>query len=103
MDKSDRLLDPQMRTARHHELNKVTWDTAMNPLPPEEDCRIEPLVSAISGRWKLLVIYWLAQRTFRFNELLLTEINIVINEPTGTEKFGFRPYNVRQNCSLCSC
>ncbi len=41
----------------------------MNPLPPEEDCRIEPLVSAISGRWKLLVIYWLAQRTFRFNEL----------------------------------
>lgn len=41
----------------------------MNPLPREEECRIEPLVSAISGRWKLLVIYWLAQRTFRFNEL----------------------------------
>ncbi len=41
----------------------------MNTLPPEEECRIEPLVSAISGRWKLLVIYWLAQRTFRFNEL----------------------------------
>ena len=41
----------------------------MNALPPEEECRIEPLVSAISGRWKLLVIYWLAQRTFRFNEL----------------------------------
>ena len=41
----------------------------MGPLPPEEECQIEPLVSAISGRWKLLVIYWLAQRTFRFNEL----------------------------------
>ena len=41
----------------------------MNPLTAEEECRIEPLVSAISGRWKLLVIYWLAQRTFRFNEL----------------------------------
>ena len=41
----------------------------MDPLPPEEECQIEPLVSAISGRWKLLVIYWLAQRTFRFNEL----------------------------------
>ncbi len=41
----------------------------MGQLPPGEECRIEPLVSAISGRWKLLVIYWLAQRTFRFNEL----------------------------------
>lgn len=41
----------------------------MNPLPAEEECQIEPLVSAISGRWKLLVIYWLAQRTFRINEL----------------------------------
>ena len=41
----------------------------MDHLPPEEECRIEPLVSAISGRWKLLVIYWLGQRTFRFNEL----------------------------------
>ena len=34
-----------------------------------EECRIEPLVSAISGRWKLLVIYWLAQGPFRFNQL----------------------------------
>ena len=40
-----------------------------NNLPSADECRIEPLVSAISGRWKLLVIYWLAQRTFRFNEL----------------------------------
>ena len=44
-------------------------DTARHHLPVEEECIIEPLVSAISGRWKLLVIYWLAQRTFRFNEL----------------------------------
>lgn len=41
----------------------------MSQIPSSEDCRIEPLVSAISGRWKLLVIYWLAQKTFRFNEL----------------------------------
>ena len=41
----------------------------MNPLPAEEECRIERVVSASSGRWKLWVIYWLAQRTCRFNEL----------------------------------
>jgi DNA-binding HxlR family transcriptional regulator len=41
----------------------------MNHLSSDEDCRIEPLVSAISGRWKLLVIYWLAQGTCRFNQL----------------------------------
>ena len=41
----------------------------MNNLMPDEDCLIEPLVSAISGRWKLLVIYWLAQGTCRFNQL----------------------------------
>ncbi|MEM7302893.1 MAG: helix-turn-helix domain-containing protein [Pseudomonadota bacterium] len=41
----------------------------MNRLQPDEDCLIEPLVSTISGRWKLLIIYWLAQRRFRFNEL----------------------------------
>ena len=34
-----------------------------------DECRIEPLVSAISGRWKLLVIYWLAQGPSRFNQL----------------------------------
>ena len=34
-----------------------------------EECRIEPLVAAISGRWKLLVIYWLAQGPSRFNQL----------------------------------
>ena len=36
---------------------------------PADECRIEPLVSAISGRWKLLVIYWLAQGPCRFNQL----------------------------------
>jgi len=36
---------------------------------PEEHCRIEALISAISGRWKLLIIYWLAQGTCRFNQL----------------------------------
>lgn len=41
----------------------------MGHLNPDEGCRIEPLVSAISGRWKLLVIYWLAQGTCRFNQL----------------------------------
>lgn len=41
----------------------------MDHLPSDQDCRIEPLVSAISGRWKLLVIYWLAQGTCRFNQL----------------------------------
>ena len=41
----------------------------MSDFNPAEDCRIEPLVSAISGRWKLLVIYWLAQGTCRFNQL----------------------------------
>ena len=41
----------------------------MTPFPAEEECRIEPLVSAISGRWKLLVIYWLAQGPSRFNQL----------------------------------
>ena len=34
-----------------------------------EDCLIEPLVEAISGKWKLLIIYWLAQETMRFNQL----------------------------------
>ena len=41
----------------------------MESLQPNENCRIEPLISAISGRWKLLAIYWLAQDTFRFNQL----------------------------------
>ncbi|MTI01893.1 MULTISPECIES: helix-turn-helix domain-containing protein [Alphaproteobacteria] len=35
----------------------------------EEHCQIESLISAISGRWKLLVIYWLAQGSCRFNQL----------------------------------
>lgn len=41
----------------------------MNQPDPVEECRIEPLVSSISGRWKLLVIYWLAQGPSRFNQL----------------------------------
>lgn len=36
---------------------------------PEQDCKIETLVSAISGKWKLLIIYWLAQGACRFNQL----------------------------------
>jgi DNA-binding HxlR family transcriptional regulator len=36
---------------------------------PEEHCKIEALISAISGRWKLLIIYWLAQGNCRFNQL----------------------------------
>lgn len=36
---------------------------------PEEHCQIEALISAISGRWKLLIIYWLAQGNCRFNQL----------------------------------
>lgn len=34
-----------------------------------EECRMEPLVSATSGRWKLLIIYWLAQGPCRFKQL----------------------------------
>jgi len=41
----------------------------MSDHKPEEICIIEPLISAISGRWKLLVIYWLSQETCRFNQL----------------------------------
>ncbi|MEM1235837.1 MAG: helix-turn-helix domain-containing protein [Pseudomonadota bacterium] len=32
-------------------------------------CQIEALISAISGRWKLLIIHWLAQGSCRFNQL----------------------------------
>lgn len=41
----------------------------MAPTAPEENCLIEPLIEAISGKWKLLIIYWLAQETSRFNQL----------------------------------
>ncbi|WP_170362002.1 MULTISPECIES: winged helix-turn-helix transcriptional regulator [Ruegeria] len=41
----------------------------MAPVEPDENCLIEPLIEAISGKWKLLVIYWLAQETSRFNQL----------------------------------
>lgn len=37
--------------------------------PAQENCLIEPLIEAISGKWKLLIIYWLAQETSRFNQL----------------------------------
>ncbi|GAA6190377.1 transcriptional regulator [Phaeobacter gallaeciensis] len=36
---------------------------------PDENCLIEPLIEAISGKWKLLIIFWLAQETSRFNQL----------------------------------
>lgn len=41
----------------------------MAQLEPDENCLVEPLIEAISGKWKLLVIYWLAQETSRFNQL----------------------------------
>lgn len=41
----------------------------MKPTGPKEHCQIEALISAISGRWKLLIIYWLAQGNCRFNQL----------------------------------
>lgn len=41
----------------------------MNKAAPEEHCQIETLISAVSGRWKLLIIYWLAQGSCRFNQL----------------------------------
>jgi len=41
----------------------------MKRIATDEGCLIEPLISAISGRWKLLVIYWLALETSRFNQL----------------------------------
>lgn len=47
----------------------VLLDTAMKHNELDEYCLIEPLISAISGRWKLLVLYWLAQETCRFNQL----------------------------------
>lgn len=36
---------------------------------PEEHCRIDALISAISGRWKLLIVYWLSLGKCRFNQL----------------------------------
>lgn len=41
----------------------------MPAVAPEENCRIEALIAAISGRWKLLIIFWLAQGDCRFNQL----------------------------------
>ncbi|NQY60847.1 winged helix-turn-helix transcriptional regulator [Cognatishimia sp.] len=38
-------------------------------LEADENCLVEPLIEAISGKWKLLIIYWLAQDTSRFNQL----------------------------------
>ncbi len=36
---------------------------------PEEHCHMEAVLSAITGRWKLLIIYWLIQGPCRFNQL----------------------------------
>lgn len=36
---------------------------------PDTDCEIEKLIAAISGRWKLLIIFWLLQEPCRFNQL----------------------------------
>ena len=41
----------------------------MSLLEPDVDCLIEPLIEAISGKWKLLIIFWLAKETSRFNQL----------------------------------
>ena len=41
----------------------------MAQLEPDKNCLVEPLIEAISGKWKLLVIYWLAQEKSRFNQL----------------------------------
>ncbi|WP_170405533.1 winged helix-turn-helix transcriptional regulator [Ruegeria arenilitoris] len=41
----------------------------MTHLETDENCLIEPLIEAISGKWKLLIIYWLALKTSRFNQL----------------------------------
>ncbi|WP_282118412.1 winged helix-turn-helix transcriptional regulator [Ruegeria atlantica] len=41
----------------------------MTTLESKENCLIEPLIEAISGKWKLLIVYWLAQETSRFNQL----------------------------------
>ena len=41
----------------------------MDAQEPNEPCLIEPLIAAISGKWKLLIIYWLSQETSRFNQL----------------------------------
>ena len=35
----------------------------------EENCDIAKLISALSGRWKLLILFWLLQEPCRFNHL----------------------------------
>lgn len=41
----------------------------MKDIQPDENCLIEPLVSAISGRWKLLIIYWLSHVEYSLTPL----------------------------------
>jgi len=41
----------------------------MNLQQPDENCRAERLISAVSGRWKLLILFWLGQSPCRFNQL----------------------------------
>lgn len=36
---------------------------------PEENCGIERVISALAGRWKLLILFWLLQGPCRFNQL----------------------------------
>jgi len=36
---------------------------------PDKTCLVETLISAISGRWKLLILFWLSQDSYRFNQL----------------------------------
>lgn len=33
-------------------------------------CPIEATLSAIGGKWKLMIVWYLSQRTYRYNELL---------------------------------
>ena len=65
----------------------------MSHFDSAEDCVIEPLVSAISGRWKLLVIYWLSQGTCRFNQLQRSLGNIthrtLARQLTELQEAGF--------------
>lgn len=42
----------------------VIGDTAL-----DQGCPAERTIRLLEGRWKPLIIYWLLQRTMRFNEL----------------------------------
>jgi len=40
------------------------------PVPQRPHCPIEATLSAIGGKWKLIIVWYLSQRTYRYNELL---------------------------------